>query len=100
MSDRGLMELSRRGMIPVLKKEGSDLCEPCIFGKQHRVKFANSTKHSRGVLDLVHSDVWGPAPILARDGARYFFMFIDDFFRRVLVYLIKEKSEEFVRLKI
>ena len=33
MSDRGLTELSRRGMILALKKEGIDLCEPCIFGK-------------------------------------------------------------------
>ena len=57
ISDRGLTELSRRDMITVMKKEGNDLCEPCIFDKQHRVKFANSTKYSKEVLDLVHSDV-------------------------------------------
>ena len=33
LSDRGLTELSRRGNIPILKKDENDLCEPCIFGK-------------------------------------------------------------------
>ena len=57
LSNRGLTELSRRGNILALKKDGNDLCEPCIFGKQHKVKFAVCTKPSKGVLDLVHSDV-------------------------------------------
>ena len=78
MSDRRLTKLSRRGMIPILK-EGNDLYEPCIFGKQHRVKFVNSTKHSEGVLDLVHSDIWGPAPVSTRGWAKYFVIFIDDY---------------------
>ena len=45
MSDRGLTELSRRGMITALKKEDNDLFEPYIFNIQYRVKFINSTKH-------------------------------------------------------
>ena len=57
LSDQGLTKLSRRGNIPALKKDGNDLCEICIFGKQHKVKFAVCTKPSEGVLDLVHSDV-------------------------------------------
>ena len=99
MSDRGLTELSRRGLIPALKKEKNDLCEPCIYVKQHRIKFASSTKRSEGILELVHSDVWGPAPVSARGGARYFVTFIDNFSKRVWVYLIREKSEVFARFK-
>ncbi len=99
MSDRGLTELGKRGLIMVLEKKGNDICEPCIYGKQHRVKFANSFKRSEGVLELVHSDVWGPAPISARGGARYFLTFIDDFSRKVWVYLIRKKSELFARFK-
>ena len=86
-------------MISVLKKKGNDLCEPCIFGKQHRVKFANSTKHSEGVLDLVPSDVWRLAPVSARGGVRFFVIFIDDYSRKVWLYLIREKSEIFARFK-
>ena len=83
MSDRGLTELSRRGNIPVLKNDRNDLCEPCIFSKQHKEKFVVCTKPSEGVLDLVHSNVWGPAPIAAHGGAKYFVTFIDDFSRKV-----------------
>ena len=57
MSDLGLTELSRRGMILALKKDGIYLCKLCIISKQYRVKFARSTKCSEGVLDLVHSNV-------------------------------------------
>ena len=65
LSDRGLMELSRRGLIPALKKEGDDLCESCINDKQHRVRFASSNKRSEAILEPVHSDVWGPTPIVS-----------------------------------
>ena len=100
ISDQGHTELSRRELISVLKKEGDDLCEPCIYGKKHKIKFASSSKWSEAILELAHSDVWGPAPIVARDGARYFVIFIDDFFKRVWVYLIRKKSKIFVRFKV
>ena len=83
ISDQRLMELSRRGLISVLKKEGDDLFEPYIYGKQHRVKFANSFKWSEAILELVHLDIWGPAPVVAQGGARYFVTFMDDFSKRV-----------------
>ena len=91
--------MSRRGLILALKKEENDLCESCIYGKQHRIKFASNTKQSEGILELVHSDVWRLAFVSARDGARYLVTFIDDFSRRVWVYLIREKSEVFVQFK-
>ena len=76
LSDRGIIELSRRDNIPILKKDENDLCELCIFGEQHKVKFAIYTKPSEGVLNLVHSDVWGPAPVAAHGGAKYYVTFI------------------------
>ena len=63
------------------------------------MKFAICTKPSEGVLDLVHSDVWEPAPIEARGGARYYVTFIDDFSRKVWIYFLKEKSEVFSKFK-
>ena len=44
---------------------------------------------------MVHSDVWGPAPVASYAGNKYFVTFIDDFSRKVWVFAIKEKSEVF-----
>ena len=46
-------------------------------------------------LELVHSDVWGPAPVASYAGNKYFVTFIDDFSRKVWVFAMKEKSEIF-----
>lgn len=58
--------------IPEVKIPTGNVCESCVMGKQHRVSFDLSTEKSRGVLDLVHSDVWGPSPTPSRGGASYF----------------------------
>ena len=55
-------------------------CAACVQGKSHRSSFAKqSMSKSEGILDLVHSDVWGPAPVPTKGGARYFVSLIDDF---------------------
>ena len=47
------------------------------------------------VLELVHSDVFGPVNIKSLGGASYFVTFIDDASRKVWAYPMKNKSEEF-----
>ena len=37
-----------------------DFCEHCIYGKQNRVRFSSSFTRAKGILDLVHNDVFGP----------------------------------------
>ena len=63
------------------------------------MRFTNITKHSERVLDLAHSNVWGPVPVSARGGVKYFITFIDDYSRKVWLYLIKEKSEVFIQFR-
>eukprot|EP00253_Pinus_taeda_P001647 PITA_01647 len=46
-------------------------------------------------LQLVHSDLCGPLPIVSFSGYKYFLTFIDDFSRRTWVYFLKLKSEVF-----
>lgn len=94
MTERGLKILSERKLLPGLTKVSLPFCEHCVISKQHRLKFGTSTAKSKGILDLIHSDVW-KAPVLSLGGARYFVSFIDDFSRRVWVYPIKRKSDVF-----
>ena len=70
------------------------------MGKQRRIQFSSSSAHNVAPLELVHTDVWGPSPILAQNGARYFLTLIDDFLRKVWIYFLKEKSEVFSRFKV
>lgn len=61
--------------------------------KQHRTVYLKSFTRSTTPFSIVHSDVWGPAPIVSRSGFLYFISFIDDFSRFTLLYLRKSRSD-------
>ena len=44
-------------------------------------------------FDLVHSDIWGPAPVTSLDGFSYYVYFIDDFSRYTWLYLLRHRSD-------
>ena len=45
------------------------------------------------LLEIIHTDVYGPMSIKARGGYRYFLTFTDDLSRYGYIYLMKHKSE-------
>ncbi len=66
------------------------------MGKMHRSSIPRaSTSRTSGVLDLIHTDVAGPLPVMSNEGAKYFVTFIDDHSRWLSVYPIRSKSECF-----
>ena len=48
---------------------------------------------TKGVLELVHSDVMGPMETKSRGGSRFVVTFINDFPRCIVAYYIENKSE-------
>lgn len=69
-------------------------CETCLLSKSHRNTYKSSVSRENKIFSLVHSDVWGPAPVSSSgSGLRYFLLFIDDCSRMSWVYLLKNKSE-------
>jgi hypothetical protein len=40
-----------------------DFCEHCLYGKQNRVRFPSGATRAKGILHLVHSDVFGPMSV-------------------------------------
>jgi hypothetical protein len=60
-----------------------------------------STKRaqSKGVLDLIHSDVCGPMSVESVSGFKYFVLFIDDYSRKTWIYFLKAKDEVFDRFQ-
>jgi Reverse transcriptase (RNA-dependent DNA polymerase)/gag-polypeptide of LTR copia-type/GAG-pre-integrase domain len=78
--------------LPCSKKKMS-LCDDCCIAKSHRLPFNDSTSFSTSPLELVHSDLWGPSPILSDNGFRYYVNFIDDFSGFTWIYFLRSKDE-------
>uniref|UniRef100_A0A2N9GCQ1 Integrase catalytic domain-containing protein n=1 Tax=Fagus sylvatica TaxID=28930 RepID=A0A2N9GCQ1_FAGSY len=100
MSERGMRELHKRNLLTGIKSCKLDFCKYCIMGKQCRVRFKTATHKTKGILDYVHSDIWGPVRTPSKGGAQYFMSFIDDYSRKAWVYFLKNKSEAFAKFKV
>ena len=71
-----------------------DFYEICLYGKQKRVSFVKSGKEKKSErLELVHTDVWGPAHVSSLCGSHYYVKFIDDAIRKVCVYFLGQKAD-------
>lgn len=70
-----------------------NLCEICLKGKHSRSAFKDIGTRATELLQVIHSDVCGPMNVKSMGGARYFVLFIDDYSRKVFIYLLKTKSE-------
>ena len=74
-------------------KPSSNKCEACCLGKLHRVSLPLTNHRCTKPLELIHSDVWGPAPICSVSGFKYFVIFIDDYSLFTWLFPMKCKSE-------
>lgn len=72
----------------------SHVCEECVIAKQHRELFPKEcTWRANHVLQLVHSDIYGPMNPTSNNNKRYFITFTNDFNRKTWVYFLAKKSE-------
>lgn len=75
--------------IPLSGQNGvSYLCDACQFGKAHALPFTKSNSRTFKPLYLVHTDLWGLAPIVFVDGYQYYICFVDDYNRFNWVYYL------------
>ena len=93
ISGSRLKFLNSSGILGDLNPHDISDCSGCKLGKFTALPFSPSTSTSYAPFDLVHSDVWGPAPIPTKGGSRYYVSFIDDYTRYCWVYLMKRRSE-------
>ncbi|KAG9454499.1 hypothetical protein H6P81_007403 [Aristolochia fimbriata] len=68
-------------------------CINCKLGKHTALPFHTSETHSLAPFDVIHSDIWGSAPIATMGGSSYYVIFVDDYSRFVWVYLLHARSE-------
>ena len=99
MSELGMAELIKRDLLDGCNMIKLEFCEHCIFGKHKRVKFNASVHTTKGILDYVHADVWGPSRETYLCGANYMLTAIDDYSRKVWPYFLTHKYDFFYALK-
>ena len=73
-------------------------CKFCISAKMYKLPLNKHEIQSTSMLQIVHSNVWGPAPISSLFGYNYYVMFIDDFTCFTWFFLLKQNNEVFQAL--
>jgi hypothetical protein len=73
-------------------KSSESVCDACACAKAHQLPFPISSSRSSAPLELVFSDVWGPA-IDSFGRKKYYVSFIDDYSKFTWIYLLRHKSE-------
>lgn len=68
-------------------------CEACELAKHNHVSFLPTMIHTIALFDLIHSDVWGPSPMVGLTDACWFITFINDYTHFSCVYLLEHKYE-------
>jgi hypothetical protein len=70
------------------------VCDAYLRAKAHQFPYSKSSSQSTAPLELMYSDVWGPA-IGSFGNKKYYVSFIDDFSKFTWIYLIRHKSDVF-----
>jgi histone deacetylase 1/2 len=78
--------------LPCVPSDTSLICDACQRAKSHQLPYNVSHRVSTMPLELVHSDVWGPA-VASSGGFKYYVSFVDDYSRFCWIYLLKHKSD-------
>ena len=100
MSAKNMELIVREGLIPKTEVGKLEFCESCILGKSHKQSFPTAKHTTKGILEYVHSDLWGsPSTPESLGGCKYFISFIDDFSKKVCVYFLRTKDEAFSKFK-
>ena len=71
-------------------------CTSCKLGKSKVLHFPYHASRASQCFELIHSDVWGIAPVVSHAHYKYFVTFIDDFSRFTWVYFLRAKGEIFL----
>ena len=100
IGEKGLQILHGNGMVEFMSNSSLDFdfCEHCVYGKQNWVSFPSGAKRANKILELVHSDVFGPVSVPSLGKSMYYVSFIDDFSRNKWIYFLRNKSKVFNRL--
>ncbi|CAL8136813.1 unnamed protein product [Prunus armeniaca] len=100
ISKERINQLCKESILPSMNHDNqNEICIECVKGKLTKLREKGAIG-SKGVLELIHTDIYGLFPNPTDEGFTYFITFTNDFSRFGHVYLIKEKSSALDMFKI
>jgi hypothetical protein len=81
--------------LPDMQVECDGVCNKCALGKNAKGSFSSSDNRSKGILDIIHSDVCRQMTVPSLGNFVYYVIFIDDSSRKTWIYFLKAKDEVF-----
>jgi hypothetical protein len=85
--------------LPKIHIEHYGVCRGCALGKNVKGSFSSSDNRSKGILDLIHTDVCGPMTIYFLNIYLYYVLFIDDHSQKTWIYFLKTKDGVLARFQ-
>jgi Reverse transcriptase (RNA-dependent DNA polymerase)/GAG-pre-integrase domain/gag-polypeptide of LTR copia-type len=68
-------------------------CNDCNKAKAHVLPFHSSSSIASSPLEVIHSDLWGPSPVVSTTGFKYYVHFIDEYSHFSWIYFLHSKDE-------
>jgi hypothetical protein len=81
--------------LPDIHVEHDGVCKCCALGKNVKGSFTSKDSKSKGILDIIHSDVCGQMTVPSLGNFVYYVLFIDDYSRKTWIYFLKVRDEVF-----
>ena len=75
ISVKCMKKLHKDGLFESLYYESFDACELCLMGKMTKTLFSETMERATDLMEIIHTDVYGPMSVDARGGYRYFLNF-------------------------
>ncbi|OMO68753.1 Integrase, catalytic core [Corchorus capsularis] len=79
--------------LPCFKNSATELCTSCACNKIHKLPFDLLNFVTKAPLEILFTDVWGPARIPSPDGIKYHVSFVDYHTRYTWFFPMKFKSD-------
>ena len=74
---------------PKLKKPDNVVFKQCHLGKMTKSSFESKNYTSKEILEIVHTDLFGPIEVESYKGDKYIILFVDNYSRMMTVMFLK-----------
>ena len=79
--------------LPVSLNNQLSICSACHMSKSKPLPFSLSSTRVNHPLELIYTNVWGPAPMFSTNDNKFYVSFLDAYSRYTWLFPISQKSD-------